>query len=136
MGALERQAKLCKQFLSSESLVIADLGLSGPNNFCGFRSNQNSGEALRGAEPSVPRIPSSVFLNDLPDNDFNNIFRSLASFKDRLSHEMVSGVGPCFVSGVPGSGGSTGDNSKRISHSFWSVKQRNRWKEVVWCSHF
>ena len=44
-----------------------------------------------------------VYLNDLPGNDFNTIFRSLRSFEDMLQEQMRdNNFGHCFVNGVPG----------------------------------
>ncbi|XVF00358.1 hypothetical protein REPUB_Repub03eG0278400 [Reevesia pubescens] len=46
-----------------------------------------------------------VFLNDLPGNDFNAIFRSVPSFFERLKSKTEKGdmLEPCFIVGVPGS---------------------------------
>ncbi|RWR86367.1 S-adenosyl-L-methionine:salicylic acid carboxyl methyltransferase [Cinnamomum micranthum f. kanehirae] len=44
-----------------------------------------------------------VFLNDLPENDFNTIFRSLPVFYDRLEEEKGLPPWTCFIAGVPGS---------------------------------
>ncbi|KAK4259195.1 hypothetical protein QN277_005551 [Acacia crassicarpa] len=98
----EAMTKLYRKMLP-KSLVIADLGCSsGPNTFFVVSEVIKTVEKLcRELNHQSPEY--QVFLNDLPGNDFSNIFRSLSSFKDRLSHEMVSGVGPCFLFGVPGS---------------------------------
>ncbi|KAG6711669.1 hypothetical protein I3842_05G067000 [Carya illinoinensis] len=44
-----------------------------------------------------------VFLNDLPGNDFNTIFRSLPSFYEKLKKERGSEFErACFIAGMPG----------------------------------
>ncbi|RVX16604.1 Monomethylxanthine methyltransferase 2 [Vitis vinifera] len=44
-----------------------------------------------------------VFLNDLPETDFNNIFKSLPAFYEGLMKEKGGKLGNCFVTGMPGS---------------------------------
>ncbi|XP_054793942.1 S-adenosyl-L-methionine:benzoic acid/salicylic acid carboxyl methyltransferase 3-like [Prosopis cineraria] len=86
-----------------ERLVIADLGCSsGPNTFFVVSEVIKTVEKLC-RELNLLSPEYQVFLNDLPGNDFNNIFRSLGSFNDRLSREMVSRVGHGFLAGIPGS---------------------------------
>ncbi|KAG8645516.1 probable jasmonic acid carboxyl methyltransferase 2 [Manihot esculenta] len=43
-----------------------------------------------------------VFLNDLPGNDFNNIFKSLPQFYKKLKEQTGLDLGTCFISGMPG----------------------------------
>ncbi|KAL5122644.1 Salicylate carboxymethyltransferase [Glycine soja] len=85
------------------SLAIADLGCSsGPNTLFVVSEFIKIVEKLcRELNHKSPEY--KVFLNDLPGNDFNNIFKSLDSFKEKLCDEMESGIGPCYFSGVPGS---------------------------------
>nr|GMD75927.1 salicylate carboxymethyltransferase-like [Ipomoea batatas] len=44
----------------------------------------------------------AVYLNDLPSNDFNSIFRSLPVHQEDLKKEMGEEFGPCFFAGVAG----------------------------------
>lgn len=88
-------------------LAIADLGCSsGPNTFFVISEVIKLVEKLC-REHNHHRSPEyQVFMNDLPGNDFNNIFKSLGSFKENLNKEMGDGnnnIGPCFLTGVPGS---------------------------------
>ncbi|XP_028771262.1 salicylate carboxymethyltransferase-like [Neltuma alba] len=87
------------------SLAVADLGCSsGPNTFSVIYELIETVEKLcRDLNHESPEY--ITFLNDLPSNDFNTVFKSLESFKQKLSKEMVGGkqTGPCYIAGVPGS---------------------------------
>lgn len=73
-------------------LAIADLGCSsGPNTFFVISEVIKLVEKLC-REHNHHRSPEyQVFMNDLPGNDFNNIFKSLGSFKENLNKEMGDG---------------------------------------------
>lgn len=80
------------------TLVIADLGCSsGSNTFFAvselIRTVENLREEMGHREPREYQ----VFLNDLPGNDFNAIFRALPRPQGRENHSS------CFFTGVPGS---------------------------------
>ncbi|RWR86385.1 salicylate carboxymethyltransferase-like protein [Cinnamomum micranthum f. kanehirae] len=86
-----------------ESLNIADLGCSsGPNTLLVIRGIIDAIHE-RCCQLCRPMPEFRVFLNDLPGNDFNTIFRSLAGFYDTLKEEKGLPLGTCFISGVPGS---------------------------------
>lgn len=108
-----------------KTLAIADLGCSsGPNtlfvvselikvvdNICGKLGHQS------------PEY--QIFLNDLPGNDFNNIFRSLPSFQEKKTKQMkAAGARQCFFTGVPGSfyGRLFSRNSLHFVHSSYSLQ--------------
>ncbi|XP_054813733.1 S-adenosyl-L-methionine:benzoic acid/salicylic acid carboxyl methyltransferase 2-like [Prosopis cineraria] len=85
------------------SLAIADLGCSsGPNTLCVIFELIETVERLC----KVLNHESSeytIFLNDLPGNDFNNIFKSLECFKKNLRSQIAEGIDQCYITGVPGS---------------------------------
>ncbi|XP_028801763.1 salicylate carboxymethyltransferase [Neltuma alba] len=87
------------------SLAVADLGCSsGPNTLYVIYELIETVEKLcRDLNHESPEY--IIFLNDLPSSDFNSVFKSLESFKQKLSEEMVGGrqTGPCYIAGVPGS---------------------------------
>ncbi|XP_054823379.1 salicylate carboxymethyltransferase-like [Prosopis cineraria] len=85
------------------NLAIADLGCaSGPNTFfLSFDLIETVEKLCRELNQEAPEY--MIFLNDLPSNDFNTIFKSLESFKQKLSKEVVGETGPCYITGVPGS---------------------------------
>ncbi|KAI9125164.1 hypothetical protein K1719_003780 [Acacia pycnantha] len=77
--------------------LIADLGCSsGPNTLFVIHDLIETVEKIcRDLTHEPPEY--MIFLNDLPSNDFNTIFMSLESFKQKLSNNN----GPCYITGVP-----------------------------------
>ncbi|XP_071713750.1 S-adenosyl-L-methionine:benzoic acid/salicylic acid carboxyl methyltransferase 2-like [Rutidosis leptorrhynchoides] len=86
-----------------KTLIMADLGCSsGPNTLFVASELVNSINYIRlklGREES-PEI--QIYLNDLPQNDFNNIFQLVSEFRNNLTRPNSS-LPPCYFSGVPGS---------------------------------
>ncbi|XP_021300863.1 benzoate carboxyl methyltransferase-like [Herrania umbratica] len=109
---------------STDCIKVADLGCSsGPNTFMAISIVVDAfHEMCQQAQlKSSPEI--QAFLNDLPENDFNSVFRSVASFTDRIKKEKGDKFGPCFVTGVPGSfyGRLFPNRSLHLVHSSYSV---------------
>ncbi|KAF8406463.1 hypothetical protein HHK36_008550 [Tetracentron sinense] len=106
-----------------ECLRIADLGCSsGPNTLLVISEIIEAIEATC-HEKSCVSPELQVFLNDLPGNDFNTIFKSLPSFYEKLKKEKGEEFGRCFISGVPGSfyGRLFPSTSLHFVHSSYSV---------------
>ncbi|GMI84176.1 hypothetical protein like AT5G66430 [Hibiscus trionum] len=84
-------------------IKVADSGCaSGPNAFLPAYEIMNT--ITRICQKSHHESPElQVFLNDLPHNDFNAVFRSVPAFNSRLSEYKGDLRGPCFIAGVPGS---------------------------------
>ncbi|KAL7083456.1 hypothetical protein ACP275_14G163700 [Erythranthe tilingii] len=86
---------------------IADLGCSsGPNTLLVISHIIEKIEELRRKQKNSSRISRNspeyeVFLSDLPGNDFNNLFKLLPDFNEKLDINNPSTK--CFVSGLPGS---------------------------------
>ncbi|XP_044469248.1 salicylate carboxymethyltransferase-like [Mangifera indica] len=111
-----REEAITKLYTTSfpAKLVIADLGCSsGPNTLLVvsefIKIVSNICKKLGNQSPEF-----QVFLNDLPGNDFNTIFRSLP--RDQGGH--------CFFSGLPGSfyGRLFPSKSVNIFHSSYSLQ--------------
>ena len=106
-------------------LAIADLGCSsGPNTLLVVTQLIMTVEKLR-RKLSLKSPEYVVFLNDLPGNDFNNIFQSLLpDFQQKLTTKIGAGTGPCFLSAVPGSfyGRLFPANSLHFVHSSYSLQ--------------
>ncbi|XP_043692929.1 probable jasmonic acid carboxyl methyltransferase 2 [Telopea speciosissima] len=84
-------------------IYIADLGCgSGPNTLLAITEIIDSIESARNGMCRPP-LEYHVTLNDLPGNDFNSIFKSLLAFYEKLEKEKEHQLGPCFISGLPGS---------------------------------
>ncbi|XP_027165821.1 salicylate carboxymethyltransferase-like [Coffea eugenioides] len=89
--------------LIPKSICIADLGCSsGPNTFLAvsglLKTVDKKRKILGHKSPEY-----QIYLNDLPSNDFNTIFKSVPRFQEKLKMQMESGFGPCLFAGVPGS---------------------------------
>lgn len=85
-----------------QCLKIADLGCSsGPNTLLVITNIIDNAHAV--CEEKNVQVPEfQVFLNDLPTNDFNTMFKLLPPyFNEKL--EKGDNFRPCFVAGVPGS---------------------------------
>ncbi|KAF2312358.1 hypothetical protein GH714_034352 [Hevea brasiliensis] len=76
---------------------------SGPNTLLPLRETIEMIYSITGRLNQKPPI-LQVFLNDLPGNDFNTIFRSLIpKFHEELEKEKGNKFGRCFIAAMPGS---------------------------------
>ncbi|CAN6687453.1 unnamed protein product [Malus baccata var. baccata] len=112
--------QLCST-LFSDCLKIADLGCSsGPNTLLAvsdiIHNIHATFQKLNRPSPSL-----QAFLNDLPGNDFNTVFRSLPGFYKKLEEEQK--LGPCFITAMPGSfyGRLFPNNSLHFVHSNYAL---------------
>ena len=86
-----------------ECLKVADLGCSsGPNTLIVVSQML---DAIATTCTLLNRRPPAlqVFLNDVPGNDFNTLFKSLPSFYEEVKKEKGGKFGACFIVGAPGS---------------------------------
>ncbi|XP_039035178.1 salicylate carboxymethyltransferase-like [Hibiscus syriacus] len=110
---------------ATDCLKIADLGCSaGPNTLLVLSEIVDIiDETCRRLKRTPPCL--EAFLNDLPGNDFNAIFKlSLPSFYERLERDKGKRFSnKCFVSGVPGSfyGRLFPPNSLHFFHSSYAI---------------
>ncbi|XP_043700551.1 probable jasmonic acid carboxyl methyltransferase 2 [Telopea speciosissima] len=84
-------------------LRVADLGCSsGPNTLLVTTEIIEAiDETCHQLNRNTPEF--QVFLNDLPSNDFNAIFKTLPTFYEQLKKEKGDKFGPCSITGLPGS---------------------------------
>ncbi|KAF3947201.1 hypothetical protein ACB098_07G120700 [Castanea mollissima] len=109
--------------LFPECLKMADLGCSaGPNTLLAVSKVM---DIIGTKSQKLNRPPPSLqaFLNDLPGNDFNSIFKSLPSFYKKLENEKGTSFGHCFITAVPGSfyGRLFPNNSLHFVHSCYAL---------------
>ncbi|MFS7995186.1 putative salicylate carboxymethyltransferase [Helianthus anomalus] len=99
--AINRIAKDLKSF--SRCFKIADLGCSsGPNTlFVVTNILDIVHDMCLENNSQVPQF--QVFFNDLVENDFNTVFRSLPAFYSKLKKKKGDKSGACYVYAVPGS---------------------------------
>ncbi|KAM7249973.1 hypothetical protein ACFE04_021856 [Oxalis oulophora] len=104
-------------------LTMAELGCSsGPNTLMvASELIEIVDKICRKLNKKSPEF--QVFLNDLPGNDFNYIFRSLPNFQENLKVRIGPEAGPCFIAGVSGSfyGRLFPSNSLHFVHSSYSL---------------
>ncbi|OMO84463.1 SAM dependent carboxyl methyltransferase [Corchorus olitorius] len=84
---------------------VADLGCSsGPNTFLTISQVVDIvHEIYRQQSQKLKSFELQVFLNDLPGNDFNAIFRSVPAFLEKLKREKGDFLANCSIAGVSGS---------------------------------
>nr|XP_018684357.1 PREDICTED: anthranilate O-methyltransferase 2-like [Musa acuminata subsp. malaccensis] len=90
--------------LLPERMAVVDLGCSsGPNTLEVVSEVLDVIGKLRRSlgRQEMPEI--LFFLNDLPGNDFNHVFRSLGDYKRKVEEEKGKLLVPYYVVGVPGS---------------------------------
>ena len=86
-----------------KSIGIADLGCSsGPNTLSIIK---DIFQTIQGISHKIMHQPSEfrVYLNDLPTNDFNSIFKALPEFHRLLRQDRKNGFPSIFMGGYPGS---------------------------------
>lgn len=88
-----------------KSIGVADLGCSsGPNTLTIIKDIV---EAVEGSSHKILHPPPEfrVYLNDLPTNDFNSIFKALPEFYRKLRQEKSGGscIPSIFIGGYAGS---------------------------------
>ncbi|CAL4969792.1 unnamed protein product [Urochloa decumbens] len=94
-----------KSLSPGSTMVAADLGCSsGPNTLLVVSEVMSTIRAhVRETADNVHAIEVKFFLNDLPGNDFNLVFRSLGEQLHSLAAAEEMEATPCYVAGLPGS---------------------------------
>lgn len=88
----------------SNCIKVADLGCSsGPNALLAISEFIDTIHGLCYPMNNRKSPEFHFFLNDLPANDFNNIFKSIPAFNEELKKKKGNKLGPVFISGTPGS---------------------------------
>ncbi|XP_064971669.1 anthranilate O-methyltransferase 3-like [Musa acuminata AAA Group] len=91
--------------LHPAKMVVADLGCSsGSNTFVVMSEVLDVvGDLRRSLQERQEPPEIQFFLNDLPGNDFNHVFRCLGEYKRKVEQEKGNLLVPYYVVGVPGS---------------------------------
>ncbi|XP_020588080.1 anthranilate O-methyltransferase 1-like [Phalaenopsis equestris] len=117
----EAVREICKSL--PEKLVAADLGCSsGPNTLLVLSQITNAvDEHCCSLSQQKPEI--QFFLNDLPSNDFNNMFQLSVQHQKKIREEKGDAYVPFYVVGSPGSfyGRLFPSKSIHLFHSSYSL---------------
>lgn len=105
-AVLEKAVREVCMDLLQPGITAVDLGCSSGQNTLVFVSKvievigRDSGE-----KSGCNHMELQFFLNDLPGNDFNHVFRSLERFKELTAaeHKENTPVPPFYIAGLPGS---------------------------------
>uniref|UniRef100_A0ACD5UJW4 Uncharacterized protein n=1 Tax=Avena sativa TaxID=4498 RepID=A0ACD5UJW4_AVESA len=106
-AALEKAVREVYMDLLHPTMTVVDLGCSSGQNTLIFISKVikvvcPESSSRSGCDP----VELQVFLNDLPGNDFNQLFRSLEQFNKLTAaaeHEENTPLPPFYIAGLPGS---------------------------------
>uniref|UniRef100_A0ACD5UL25 Uncharacterized protein n=1 Tax=Avena sativa TaxID=4498 RepID=A0ACD5UL25_AVESA len=106
-AALEKAVREVYADLLHPAMTVVDLGCSSGPNTLSFVSKVIEVVGRGSDKPESGRDPVELqfFLNDLQRNDFNQVFRSLAGFRESTAaeHRENAVVPPFYIAGVPGS---------------------------------
>ncbi|GJN29024.1 hypothetical protein PR202_gb17211 [Eleusine coracana subsp. coracana] len=103
---LEKATIQAYKAILPKTMVIADLGCSsGPNTLLFISTIINTIAAETNKQHGgCDQVELQFFLNDLPGNDFNLLFRSLEPFKKSIATDQDGQIlPPYYISGLPGS---------------------------------
>ncbi|PAN25070.1 hypothetical protein PAHAL_4G272400 [Panicum hallii] len=105
---LEEATREVYKAVLPRTMVVADLGCSSGPNTLRFVSEvigiiARSCKELGVKQHEYPQL--QFFLNDLPGNDFNNLFELVDQFKKSTTGNRQGEAQPpaCYISGLPGS---------------------------------
>ena len=121
-----------------KSLAIADLGCSSGPNTLSMTCELIETVEMLSRELNHESPEYIIFLNDLPGNDFNNIFKSLECFKQNLNARVVGGIGKCYITGLPASFYERilPTSSLHFVHSSYSVHWMSQVCNINWSLSF
>lgn len=119
--------------IDPKTINIADLGCSsGPNTLAIIKDFVQTVEMTSREILQNPAPEFHFYLNDLPTNDFNSVFKALPDFHRQLRNERGGGSSPSvYIAGYPGSfyGRLFPNNSLHFIHS----SNSSHWlSKVLW----
>uniref|UniRef100_A0ACD5YYC4 Uncharacterized protein n=1 Tax=Avena sativa TaxID=4498 RepID=A0ACD5YYC4_AVESA len=106
-AALEKVVRELYADLLHPRMTVVDLGCSSGQNTLIFVSKviEAIGRGWDKPKSGCNPVEIQFFLNDLPGNDFNHVFRSLELFKESTAAKLKQNtlLPPFYIAGLPGS---------------------------------